>query len=329
MKKTKMFYKLYLILLMVFTGLCSVSAQQDVAGSKDHPVISRYPGSYIGYYETQDFKDYNIATGPQTGYKEISDWLPVKGKLTRIYYELPGTVTLTQVYDNYLNAMKRDGFEILASGNHSSRNVSSEIGGGTWLKTFYEKNPVPEKNILINAGSATSGGTFYLAGKSGKGMYITVGGSEYSADKKVFIVDIIEETIVDNNLIVINAAEMLRSLKAEGKIALYGILFDVNKADIKPESAPALKEIASLLSSNPELNLYIVGHTDMDGTLEHNMELSQRRAESVVSELVNKYNISKERLSPKGTGPLAPVSTNETAEGKALNRRVELVVRNN
>ena len=93
------------------------------------------------------------------------------------------------------------------------------------------------------------------------------------------------------------------------------------------ESDPTLKAIAELLKAKDNLNVYVVGHTDMTGDFDHNMNLSENRAKSVVDALVKDYGISAKRLIGKGVGPLSPVSTNKTDEGKQLNRRVELVER--
>lgn len=304
---------------------------QDVAGSKDHLLITRYPGSVIGYYEEQQFKTYNIATGPQTGYKKIDDWLKAEGKFTRIYYSVKGEVTLLEVYSNYMSALKKAGFEILAEGIHAERNVKQDVGGTTFVRTFYESNPFPtNKGIKISMGSGTSAGACYIAAqleKSGSNVYVVLGGNQYAADEKVFLLDIIEQTVMKDDLIKINAVEMLKGIKADGKIALYGIYFDFDKVEVKPESEATLVEIAKLLKENPALNLYVAGHTDMKGAYEYNMNLSKQRAEAVVNELVKKYGIAASRLTAAGVGPLAPVSTNQTEDGRKLNRRVELVER--
>ena len=125
--------------------------------------------------------------------------------------------------------------------------------------------------------------------------------------------------------IIADAKSMAQDISTTGKVAVYGIYFDFNKADVKPESEPVLKEIANLLKQNPKLNLYIVGHTDNIGTLTANMDLSQRRAEAVLQVLVSKHGIDAKRLKSQGVGPLSPVVPNKTEEGRAKNRRVELV----
>ncbi|HEX3047341.1 MAG TPA: OmpA family protein [Bacillota bacterium] len=125
--------------------------------------------------------------------------------------------------------------------------------------------------------------------------------------------------------VVADAASLASSLKETGKVALYGIYFDTGKSEVKPESEPSLKEIAKLLQTDPKLKLYVVGHTDNAGTFDYNIKLSKDRADAVVKALVTRYGITASRLQSFGAGPVAPVESNQTEEGRAKNRRVELV----
>jgi len=125
--------------------------------------------------------------------------------------------------------------------------------------------------------------------------------------------------------VVADAAGMKGDLKSTGHVAIYGIYFDTNKSEVKPESKAALEEIAKLLKQDPALKLKVVGHTDGTGQMDANMKLSQARGEAVVKALVGEYGIAAGRLKGYGVGPLAPVSSNDTEEGRAKNRRVELV----
>ena len=109
------------------------------------------------------------------------------------------------------------------------------------------------------------------------------------------------------------------------EVPVYGITFDTNKAEVKPESTPSLEQIARLLKQDPALRLKVVGHTDMVGALDANMKLSQARAEAVVQALVSQHGIAVARLKGFGVGPLAPVASNDSEEGRARNRRVEIV----
>jgi OOP family OmpA-OmpF porin len=118
---------------------------------------------------------------------------------------------------------------------------------------------------------------------------------------------------------------MREQLDEEGKIVTHGILFDPDSYTIKGESYKTLKDIGSLLEDDPDLRLSIEGHTDSDGSDEHNMTLSQNRAASVRDYLISAYGIETGRLEAKGWGESEPIDTNDSAEGKANNRRVELV----
>jgi outer membrane protein OmpA-like peptidoglycan-associated protein len=114
-------------------------------------------------------------------------------------------------------------------------------------------------------------------------------------------------------------------LKSTGHVEVAGIFFDTGKSVLKPESDAALAEIAKMLQADPALKVYVVGHTDNVAALDLNMKLSQARAESVTQALVAKHGIAAARLAGRGVGPLAPVASNDTEEGRAKNRRVELV----
>lgn len=139
-----------------------------------------------------------------------------------------------------------------------------------------------------------------------------------------YSLDIIEKQAMVQD-VVADASSMANSIRETGKVAVYGIYFDTGKATLKPESLSSLQEIAKLLKSDSSLKLYVVGHTDNTGGFDANMKLSMDRATSVVNELVSKHSISAAILKACGDGPTAPVATNSTEEGKALNRRVELV----
>jgi OOP family OmpA-OmpF porin len=123
----------------------------------------------------------------------------------------------------------------------------------------------------------------------------------------------------------VNAGEMSKALGDSGKVILYGVYFDNDKDSLRADSQPTLQEIAKLLTTSPKLRIQVVGHTDNQGTPDYNLDLSRRRAASVVRALISSYGVAAGRLSSFGCGPYAPVASNETEEGRAKNRRVELV----
>ncbi len=113
-------------------------------------------------------------------------------------------------------------------------------------------------------------------------------------------------------------------LKTMGRVDTYGIHFDVDKAEVRPDSKTTLQQIALLLRGDPGLKLTVAGHTDNSGAKAHNLLLSQRRAAAVVAALVKAYAIDPHRLKSMGYGDTRPVAPNADAEGRAANRRVEL-----
>ena len=142
----------------------------------------------------------------------------------------------------------------------------------------------------------------------------------------VFIYD---ETFVTEKqmtqVVTANAATLSSELTASGHTIVPGIYFDTGKADVKPESDASLKEVAKVLQQTPALKLYVVGHTDNVGTLTSNVSLSNQRAASVLKVLTTQYNVAASRLQAYGDGPYAPVASNDSDDGRARNRRVELV----
>lgn len=119
--------------------------------------------------------------------------------------------------------------------------------------------------------------------------------------------------------------DLYQTLEEEGRVSFNDIHFATNKAEILPESNETLQQIGQLLQEHPQLSLLIEGHTDNTGDFDNNMELSKQRAEAVRSHLIDQYGISKERLRSMGQGQTQPISTNDTEEGRAKNRRVEIV----
>ena len=122
-----------------------------------------------------------------------------------------------------------------------------------------------------------------------------------------------------------DAAALAGGLGASGHVAVEGIFFDTGKAVVKPESRPALEQVAALLQQDPALRLWVVGHTDSVGGAADNLALSEARARAVVLELTSTHGVAAGRLEGRGVGPFAPVASNQDEAGRARNRRVELV----
>uniref|UniRef100_A0A7C2VEK9 DUF4892 domain-containing protein n=1 Tax=Hydrogenobacter sp. TaxID=2152829 RepID=A0A7C2VEK9_9AQUI len=309
MSKTNIILQLMLLLICIMPAF----SQQDVPGSKDHPIISRYPGSFIYHYEQKEFDEFEILLGPIKGSSDRDMQLAKKekleGKITKIQYQCPQNRSPLEVFKNYEEALKKAGFEVI----YSAR--GREIAGlRRFLYPYFW-------NVYATADDEKN--FFYLSARNkSKNIVLALGILPSFDGPKVFL-GIVEKKEIERGLI--RAEDIYKTIKSEGKVAIYGIYFDFNKAEIKPESKPTIEEIARFLKEHPEIKVYVVGHTDNVGKLEYNMELSKKRAEAVVKELVEIYGIRQDRLKAFGVGPLAPVAPNSTEEGRAKNRRVELV----
>jgi outer membrane protein OmpA-like peptidoglycan-associated protein len=212
----------------------------------------------------------------------------VEGHYMFVYYYLNENAQAPgglQIVRNYTNAIKKIGGKI----------IYEYVDGGI------------QNSIAMLVKDKKEIWTHIMAG--GNGMY-----SVYVVEKEAMGQDVTAD-----------ASSMASSIKETGKVALYGIYFDTGKSVLKPESSSTLQEIAKLLTSDQSLKLYVVGHTDNTGTFDANIKLSMDRAAAVVTALVTQHSVAAARLKAFGDGPTAPVATNENEEGRALNRRVELV----
>ena len=160
--------------------------------------------------------------------------------------------------------------------------------------------------------------TIVLA-KEGKESWV-----EVRSYNNMYRLTILEKQVMKQE-VVASAEVMGNDINATGHVSIYGIYFDTGKADIKSESGAAIAEIAKLLQNDAVLNVYVVGHTDNVGSFDSNLKLSKDRAEAVARELAGKHGVAAGRLKAHGVSSLAPVASNDSDEGKAKNRRVELV----
>jgi len=324
-------FNLVLLLLLHAVATNALAQEQDSPGTADHPLVSRYTGSFIDGQQVLDFDSYTLPVGPvvqnSEGQRVPSEKISLEGKVTRTLYRGPKGRSTLEILRNYQSALESAGFEILYT-------CGGEDCGRLFHWVFYKEM---EQRILS---TKSSGSAFdipqelrYLAAKGTVGdrtAYVSVlvafdaGFSELSK-QPVTLVEVIESEAMDTGMVTIDAEAMAKGIDATGHIAIYGVYFDTNSAEIKAESSPTLTEVAKLLTDRPSLKLLVVGHTDNQGDYDHNMGLSGRRAEAVAKALSAQYGIDGSRLRSAGVGYLAPVASNDTAVGRERNRRVELV----
>jgi OmpA-OmpF porin, OOP family len=255
-----------------------MSQEQDIKGSKDHPLLTRMPDFHITGYKDTEFDSYKYIG------KDMKPEV-IEGHKYYMQYNLnsgaaePGELKIRR---NIQDALKK-------------------IGG----KVVFDDNFNKTSTIVIQ--------------KDGKETWV-----EVRSYANMYRLNIVEREAMKQE-IVANAEAMGNDINTTGHVAVYGIFFDSGKTEIKPESDMAIEQISKLLLNDTSLKLYVVGHTDNVGTVEANMKLSKDRADAVVNVLVTKYGIAAARLKSYGVASLAPVASNDNEEGKAKNRRVELV----
>jgi len=286
-------------------------AREDVEGSEDHPMISRYEGSYITHYQQFAYDRQEFVTGMED---EEFEWTAFEGKVTRIRYTAPEGRSELEVHRNYQLALQDAGFEI----------IYECIGDDAQCREVVDSDAPLGYAGVFRRGSHRHYSLARLANSAGD-IYVAV----YTArrhDENHSMLIILEEQPMETGMVQVqlDAEAMARDIDETGSVRIYGIYFDTDEAALQEKSEPVLTEIARLLEQNPDLKLRVVGHTDAVGNLEYNMDLSQRRAEAVVEFLTSEKGVSPDRLKAHGVGSLAPVAGNETEEDRALNRRVEL-----
>jgi outer membrane protein OmpA-like peptidoglycan-associated protein len=263
------------------------SAGDDVKGSKDHPLLTRYPQSYITDYE-KNFNSVTFKVGKTPDGKVEEKAIEGQATVIKYFYNSPDDQpSPLQIIRNYQNAVKSIKGELLFE------RAPQEMDGG-------------ETTLKANA--------------NGKDIYIKVEPDIWSAPTQSYRLTVVE---VEAMVQVIGANAMLDALNKDGFIALY-INFDTGKSDLKADGEATVKEIVALLKGAPGLKISIEGHTDNVGTPASNQKLSEARAKSVMDAVV-KSGIAANRVSAKGLGQTAPIADNRSDDGKAKNRRVELV----
>jgi len=309
--------------------------EKDLPGSQDHPTVSRYEGSLIIGYDYRKFAEFVLPLSPVStspAGPATKKNLKLEGRVTRILYLAPAERSSLEVFRNYEQELKKGGFQVLFTcagvtcGQQPDglRHLLLPMGSEQQLKghdLMRVWTLVQEQRYVAAKRASPQGDTYasvYVARDTNPGVPAT-------NNHTLVLLEIVETAPMDSGLVTVDAAAMAKEIASTGHVALYGIYFDTNKADLKPESSGALVEIVKLLKADPGLKLLVVGHTDSVGGYDPNVALSERRAASVLQELTSKHGIAAARLRGVGVGMSAPVASNDTDEGRAKNRRVELV----
>lgn len=316
-------------LFTVFVFLSFNLSAQDISGSSDHPILSRYPGSEIKFYRQKEYNELKFATAVKESV--AGELIEANGKHTSILYKGPEGRSIIEVFRNYEKAIQEAGGEILfsCSGIYAPGGCDdyTKYYGYKFFSSVYKprRNGTDQYNYLEGGDENQA----YLTAKFDQGQtitYVEIGiTGKFLGHPMSINLEVVEISKMEAGLI--TAESIKEQLDKYGKVQIYTIFFATNSHTIEEKSEPALNAISDFLKKYPDEKIYIVGHTDDTGDFSHNMELSEKRAGSVIAALKEKMPNSGPRLKAAGVGPLSPEATNTTEEGRSANRRVELVRR--
>lgn len=306
--------------LTLYLGLVTLFVVSLYAEVKDHPQVGSIANSEIYHQEQNDFMNYKVITEEVLKDKSVSTE-NIEGKITFTAYKAEGN-SAYGIYSTYKKLFTESGYEILFSCE------KSKCGKG-FNSVLYESNPFARNDGWNNSAPLTQGYSdfeYYISAKLSKAdgeIYATMFVSQGWWQYPVYRLDVIETKA---SLPLVVTAEILdKDISEKGKIAIYGILFETGKSSIKPVSAQTMQIISKYINAHKKSSFYIVGHTDNVGGFESNMKLSKARADSVVKSLVKEYGVDKKQLKAHGVSSLAPLFSNSSGDGRARNRRVEIV----
>ena len=330
-----------LIGTLAVTAAPAIAQTPDRDGTADHPLMPRVPGAFIHNASYVDYAEIALPTGPHEGRSGFADTIDLTGELFRIDYRLDDTdVSILRIHRSFESLFESRDYEVLFAG---TGDAIGQIGGFSFVNG--------QRELAACPCGRNDGAAYVIARAPDEGAVIAV--TAYTIAQTggrpgipAYTVNIlIEDDIAGFDLVAVDppapepepepepappaitqeAADLESGLVADGRVVVDAILFAFDRADILPESAQALDTVAGLMRERPGLKLLVVGHTDGVGSFDYNLRLSLDRATAVVAWLRDRHGIAGDRLRPAGAGPMSPITTNRTEEGRALNRRVELV----
>lgn len=314
----------------------------DTPGSADPPGLKRFEGAEIFFQSKSDFDalkfalqkvEWDVSKAVVKPFQSTT----VEGRRITTYYRLPERVSTLEAFRAYRQEFEEAGFEIVfaARGEElETPSYNNQIAREVYdMRGIYstpeEKAQWPfqhtderQAGYVVARKSGADGATTWVS------AYVVPNthNNWLKIPEGITLarVDHLEVGARKQRMAFVASTEMAEKIALDGRIALYGIEFDFDSDRIRDSAEPTLAEIAKLLREKPQLAILVVGHTDTQGSFDYNRKLSQRRADAVVARLVA-LGVAKERLFPVGVGFAAPIATNATDEGRAKNRRVELV----
>lgn len=341
--------KFLLLFTLVFTTGLSFSQNRsicpDIEGAVNHPLLEKYKNSCIVAYDESKFNSVTFPISKVTSNEGAPNEITEEGKITNILYGIENSerATVLEVQRNYEQALKNGGFEIVFSA-FGKKAISGYYKLSTPYETFGDVDVLSQYQYIKpksyfrfslsshNSNTDKDQAYFVARGKrDGKSytmaLYIRYNRTSWEGltDNIFVLAQIIEKEDMETGQV--SAASIEEKIKNEGKEIFHNILFEFGSDKLTEESYAVIETLSEYLKANSDQSYYVVGHTDNVGSLSANQSLSEKRARAVVNALIEKYGIPVTQLNSHGVGPLSPLAINTNEEGRALNRRVELVLK--
>ena len=341
----KFIYALLLICISVMAFSQERTICPDVKGAINHPLLEKYKNSCIVAYTESKFNAVTFPISKITSRDGSSKEITAEGKVINLLYGIENTerATVLEVQKNYEQALKNGNFEIVysafgrkkISGNYKIQNVYETFGEVDVIKEYQYIKPKSYFRFSMsvhNSNIDTDNAYFVAKGKRDGKIYTMAIFIHYNRtnweglkDNIFVLTQIVEQEDMETGQV--SAASIEEKIKSEGKEVFHNILFDFGSDNLTQDSYAIVETLSKYLKANPTQKYYIVGHTDNVGSLPANQTLSEKRAKAVLKALTSKYAVSLAQLSAHGVGQLSPLAINTTEEGRALNRRVEIVLK--
>ncbi len=280
---------------------------------------SAFPGASITLENSRDYDEKVFFVGPFKSAYEPDAVLRLEGRVFEAIYAIPPNRSVLEVFRAYQRSMTGQGF------TEAYSCVDDDGCGGNIGNVLYKRslpNVQNRDDQRYGVFERTRGGVREVAS-----VYVTKRGSSDPERQDVNVVlEALTTDAEEAELVTLNASAIASALESAGAAAIYGLEFATDSAELLPASKAVLDEMAAYLSAQPDAAILLVGHTDDQGALTYNMDLSKRRAAAVRQALIEDYGVAEARLSAHGVGYLAPKAANASEDGRAQNRRVEMVL---
>ncbi len=317
------------VMLLALAGAARAAdvPAHDVAGSHDASLLPRILDARIVSYDQSDDEEATLPNGPFRNF-DFTGTLKLEGRVTRIAYVFPQKLSTLAIMRRYLDMLGGAGFEIRFRCEGSDGCGGFNFGEAL-TQPMAETHAGDEGNLIIDFLHPVGGDIRYVLATldrpEGRVTLALAVARHVDREPGLFI-EMVEQPSASAASPVDDAGRIEAALRAQGRIALYDIHFVSDRPTLRPDSRPALAQIAAMLLADPAMKLIIVGHSDASVPREAGLLLSTAQAEAVLQALGDRWKVPPAQLAATGVGPVSPIASNADEAGRARNRRIELVL---